>query len=389
MNNIITKIAIALGLVLILAGSFLFYNGFGIIEAQRGWAEVISGASLIAGGSVVLALAFVLARLDSLALGVRFPESMPVADARAPLSAVHADAPSAGLDHPAMPFPVANAPLDAPSHEAMAPPGKLESEPVGASAHLGMAPVAAAVGLGGAAMMFAQKAADVVHMPPVHNLEVPTLTDHEGHESPADLAHETGEAEAGLGQDLDEDEDGPESAPPEPVAEAEPAASAPAWHLPLTHDTATPPKLDIGDDWFDEALSGKSGMTPPTLLPQIAPVAPPEATAHHEVADHAVASHEVANHNVASHAPASDAGTPAHEPQAYGAAEGGSPAHSEAPAEAPAAAGTQPVVARYSAGGIDYVLYQDGSIDSDDGVDILHFASMEHLKEYMETQSRP
>ena len=370
MNNIITKIAIALGLALILAGSFLFYNGFGIIEAQRGWAEVISGASLIAGGSVVLALAFVLARLDSLANGVRFPESMPISAVRAPLPPVHEDALFAGMDHLAeAPFPAAEPHVAEPQvHEAVAP---LET-PVNTSAetpsHLGMAPVAAALGLGGAAMMFAHKAADAVHMPPVHNLEVPSSTAAEAPEMPEELPPEPAEVEAALQPDADEDADAPEPV----AAEAEPVAPAPVWHLPPTQSVATPPKLDIGDDWFDEALSGKSGITPPTLLAPLVTDAPSEKAVAHEAADPAgnpEAVHEEAMHS----------------PQANGMSEGATPAHQEASD----AIQTQPVVARYSAGGIDYVLYQDGSIDSDDGVDILHFASMEHLKEYMETQSRP
>ncbi|MFZ0496166.1 MAG: hypothetical protein WBD78_13990 [Methylocella sp.] len=59
-------LVLALGTLLSLCGAYAIYAGYGIIEVERGWAGVISGATALSGGIVTIALGFILHSLSGL-----------------------------------------------------------------------------------------------------------------------------------------------------------------------------------------------------------------------------------------------------------------------------------------------------------------------------------
>jgi hypothetical protein len=55
-----------LGLLLLVWGAAAMWNGWDVIQIERGWSLFIGGASAVAGGAVVCALGLVIGRLDRL-----------------------------------------------------------------------------------------------------------------------------------------------------------------------------------------------------------------------------------------------------------------------------------------------------------------------------------
>ena len=71
-------IVAVIGLLLALAGALTIQENLGIIQVERGWSSVISGSVVMTGGFVVLALAVVVARLESIAAVLaRRPQAWP------------------------------------------------------------------------------------------------------------------------------------------------------------------------------------------------------------------------------------------------------------------------------------------------------------------------
>jgi len=56
----------ALGFILIIGGAWGIGRGSGYVQLEWGWTSVISGAVLLTGGVLTLAIGFVLRRLDAL-----------------------------------------------------------------------------------------------------------------------------------------------------------------------------------------------------------------------------------------------------------------------------------------------------------------------------------
>ena len=59
-------IVFALGLVLAFGGLVAISQGYDIVQVERGWTLVISGATALSAGIVTLALGFVVARIEAL-----------------------------------------------------------------------------------------------------------------------------------------------------------------------------------------------------------------------------------------------------------------------------------------------------------------------------------
>jgi hypothetical protein len=59
-------VVFGLGALLALAGGLSIYDGYGIVQLERGWSEVIAGATALTGGIVTIALALILRRLQAL-----------------------------------------------------------------------------------------------------------------------------------------------------------------------------------------------------------------------------------------------------------------------------------------------------------------------------------
>jgi hypothetical protein len=59
-------VTFAIGVLLAVAGALAMYYGFGIVEVERGWTEVISGTIALTGGVIVMALALILRALRDL-----------------------------------------------------------------------------------------------------------------------------------------------------------------------------------------------------------------------------------------------------------------------------------------------------------------------------------
>ena len=80
-------LVIAIGVLTSLIGVFAIVSGFPIIEVERGWAELISGSTMLAGGLVTLALGLVLKTLTAIKkdLGTRLIQANgpPISEALA------------------------------------------------------------------------------------------------------------------------------------------------------------------------------------------------------------------------------------------------------------------------------------------------------------------
>ena len=329
-------LVVVLGVGLAVVGAVAMYLGFDLaqaergIQVERGWVMVVAGATLLAGGVVTLAIGQVLFRLEALARNFHAgPAARPDA---ARLDAL----PEAAR---ARPRPGLAAPAIAAGAVAAAAAGML-------AAH--------ASGTGEQADPEADRLQDAA----------------QDAADDAELAASTPIVVEAVVLE-----------PPGPVAAHAPAMAPDHGHRPI------PEPADLDDDWLDQALSGDgAGHVPePTVS-----LAHPEA--EDEPVDHAESAHPEVAHPEAVHpeaVPAEPAQTViAHAIQEPVIAEATAPPAPEAsiaqalvPHEEPPPAKT--VVGRYNAAGVAYVMYQDGSIDADDGARLRQFASMADLKAHI------
>ena len=107
-----------LGLALGLGGGAAMLRGWDIVQVERGWSLFIAGAAALSGGSVVIALAEVVARLDRLLAG----------SARAAADATAKPAPVTQAPTPPAPIQTAPAP-QAEQRAAPAPPPEPKTAP--------------------------------------------------------------------------------------------------------------------------------------------------------------------------------------------------------------------------------------------------------------------
>ena len=325
--NVMNWLVVVLGAGLALIGALAIYMGLDLaqvergIQVERGWVMVVAGATLIAGGVVTLAIGRLLFRLE--ALGRNF-------HARA---AVLPDA-ARGNGQPetarARPRPAILAPAIA----------------------------AGAVAAAGAGMVAAHASqADESPEPEADRLQDEAQDAADDAELAASVPN-VGEAVA-----LD---------PAGPVA---PPATGPA--ADHGRHASIPQPEDFDDDWLDRALSGDGDGQLPEPADHVAQPKPwPEPVDHSEPAHakpvHAEPVHADMAHAMPEPAIADETAQSTHEAAL---------AQEPVPHEVPPPAKT--IVGRYHAAGVDYVMYQDNSIDADDGVRLRQFTSMADLKAHI------
>lgn len=351
-------LVLILGLALAVGGSVAIYLGADIVQLERGWVSVLAGAMLASGGVVTFALGLVLFRLDGLrrafAEGAALrlvpiparhePDNVPVDDADHP-----AHAPTA----PAMPAILAPAVAAAGVAGIASVMMATHHEPAGAAHHdasvTGEASVAAAV-----------------HEPHAGiDIEPQTGLTEPPEALPGDPAPHV-EATAGSSPhtDMHVELDVPTEANFDPRTVADTQAN---WHsepdvhaeLDVHPEMDMHPKLDMQaafeGDWLDRALSGVGNG--------------PLRGTHHLV----LATADKAG-GLPAELPPDDA-PPLAEPVVAAEPE----VHLADIVQVP----QKTIVGRYQAAEVSYVMYNDGSIDADDGVKVRSFKTMADLKAHI------
>jgi hypothetical protein len=144
-----------LGAVFIVAGATSIGFGIDIIQVERGWTEVISGAVVLAAGAVIVALGCVVAKLEKLLKtaegGIRASQSFAASMADAPTALANFEtqtAEPARLRTPPATVPEREWTLPAPVAEAEAAAVTAAAEPAAAEAAAGVTAAAFADGAG-------------------------------------------------------------------------------------------------------------------------------------------------------------------------------------------------------------------------------------------------
>lgn len=369
MKKAMTWLLLVLGLLLMALGSAFLYNGFGLIEIERGAALTSAGASLLAGGAVTLGLSVILMEMQqSLAT---FSDSSAASSLATTTTTVAA---------PGLPLRAADGVAGAGAAVAAGVAGlsSLASHPADVESHYGDHEV-----------MAAPEASE-----PVLHAETAPLTSgppampdaHEAHE----LSASTPPAPVGVVA----------SAPLRslvPVAsefQEQPTDSVSAEVVPKIRPSGPPTLVEPvqvdadhgADDWFERMFAEATPkphfeFVPDTVASSHPPVfeAPPPTADRLAIRDEAAHPGMVAHEELVAHhlEPVQEFGPApapilAHEPLTP-------PAPPEEHASAAKVHPASDVVARHEADGITYTMFADGSIEADDGVHARRFASMEDL----------
>lgn len=362
MKKAMTWLLLVLGLLLMALGSAFLYNGFGLIEIERGAAQTSAGASLLAGGVVTLGLSVILMQLQ---------EALTIFVDRSPASIFATTTPTE----------------TATSLPLMAAGGL-------AGAGAGAAVAAGAAGLSGLMSQHTDVGPnlDVPELMAVQEVSEPSLHAQAAHlvSAPdADVAPALTlprSADAGPRaaiQALDAiAPEIPHSPPGSVAAEILPEALLPG--PPTLVEPVEASDDQAADDWFERMFAETAQKPHLAVVQEGTEVGhPPVSAAPTPVADTPMALSAAPHPEPASQnktvAPQFEHGVqsqPAPAPVTPPARPG------EHASEHTAAAQVHPaseVVARHEADGITYIMYADGSIDADDGVNARRFASMEEL----------
>ena len=336
-------IVLAVGAVMALLGALAIITGYPIIQIERGWATVIAGSTLLAGGVVTMAIGLMLRAISDVCTALTNASFVsPDYTAAATLAPRHAE-PAFGVepDH----APIDHAPID---HTPV------DHTPNYASAALG----AAAIAVPAAALAMTMR-----HEPepePLHVEEEP-IHPHE----PIETDHHD-----------------------EVVA-------------PVAQDPVEAPPMD---DWLDKAFANLAlEPSPAAREADHGPSTQAEPDPLH--AEHVTAQHDgeilyADEHEAAAHAPephgaptAEDPHEPAHHEAEHEVPVGyDEPVHDH-PVEhhlepmtepTPAAPNEPAVIGRYEADGTAYTMFADGSIEAQSDAGIYRFASMADLKAFIE-----
>ena len=322
-------LVVILGGGLACVGAVAMYLGFDLaqvergIQVERGWVMVVAGATLLAGGVVTLAIGQMLFRLE--ALGRNFRGA----------GALKAGAVKSDESRPEPPRPQPRPPFQP------RPPAQPRLSAV--------APAVAASTVAATAAVMAAAAGSA------HAGDAPVLVHAE-----ADRLRDEAE-------DIASDAMEPLVLPAPPALAAEPAEIVAAPDHPSTGNPApdhpaAPPAADLQGEWLDRALSGVDHG--------------PMADTRQSLPEHDAASGPPAPEEAAHETPEPGlAEAPEHPAGESGVADPLTPHQESAPAKT--------VVGRYQAAGVAYVMYQDGSIDADDGARLRQFASMADLKAHI------
>ena len=373
------SVVLALGVLLAIAGLLSIWQGLGVIEFERGTAAVISGAVLLAGGVITVALSFLLGAVEDLQR--QAGTQLAVVEEMAPAATQPEAAPKAKLEPveapadlklppvppllvrdevslPPLPIeppkfevskfeepkfeppqfeqPKTDAPkTDAPKTEASAPvPSAAPTAAVAST-------VAAATGGFFAIRNFFSRRAEPVKAAEVEPDETsaPKLPDFLVRR---DVMQEQPLADEGVEA--------------QETQETQELAQDQSQQGPTDEDKYA---------WLEKALSGEDEPKPEPefdWLRNRTSVEPSKDAIFEEVHEQ-----EIFEEEEILEEPAQDVAAPQQD-------------------EAPAPVAPPTVVGRYNSGGSEYTLYSDGSIDAETAEGHLHFASMADLRAHIEAQ---
>ena len=356
-------LVIAVGALMSLVGVFAIVSGFPIIEVERGWAELISGSTMLAGGLVTVALGLVLKTL----LAIR----QTLGSGEASVLAATASGATISAERAHVPPNAEASPAD--SASAFTAPAVVASSAMDGSA-AGQADHPHAV---------ASAPFEVEEAQPVYPDHTAMPHDHVAFEP---LAPEQAAQDPGVAAPVAHEAAVRETAVIEPASHdagtvAPIVSEAPPHHVADGYELQTPstPDHDLApidpaptDDWLDRAFSALdeelfTGARPadhaaPALAAVHAeprPVSPSPSEAYPEAAGETL------------------------EAEAQPAA--ASPPVPSSPAmPADLAASESPVIGRYESEGTSYVMFADGSIEAQSEAGIYRFRSMAELKAFIE-----
>ena len=358
-------IIVAIGAICSACGGWLAYSGYEIIQVERGWAMVISGATLFSAGVIALSLGLLALKLTSLA------KSLPRAEAPGHAVAV-APKPWTKALEPAV--------LTAAEPHAVETPAHISTPVIigaGAVAAVGAAALVEQSDLfSGNAKHENTGSENIGHGNTGHETAQPNLEDHV------------------LATGVDEIHT---STPPEKLT-PEPAEATPKLHIqwpnpvisppvPADQTPALPEPPAPSLDWLTAAL--KHPPEPQDLLPDLQQQSSVYKTSLH-ASESADAPEDV--DTLENHAQTCDieAGihtearivdqAPHHHEESSHIRHQEEAAHSAALAHAPQPA----VVGRYEAAGTNYAMYSDGSVEAENEHGVFRFASMSELRAFIE-----
>ena len=353
-------LVIAIGALTSLIGVFAIVSGFPIIEVERGWAELISGSTMLAGGLVTLALGLVLRTLTAIRqeLGTRLIQANgpPISEALAS----NAQSPAARAHEPS--FETAPDMAEPALISAVAAAPAFMADQAHHAHELTEAPFEA----------------DFQQDQPFHEPLTPYEPVAHGHAAAEPLArnvaldetsgvHETAFVEPALhdSDTLVPVPGNPEPAPPHLGDSYELQTPSTADHdlAPLAQKSAAPGE----DDWLDRAFSELDEELAAGV--HLASHEAPAASGHgepHPAAPEALS--EAAGETIE-----------AEPPRSAGLAQ--VPASAATPAPPPAVSA---VIGRYESEGTSYVMFADGSIEAQSEAGIYRFSSMAELKAFIE-----
>ena len=258
-------VLLATGALMLISGIYAVVTGYPIVQVEQGWASVIAGATLIAGGVVTAALGLILRTLQQLKTATfGLPAAAPVLHLEPAIPAIAASqALAASSLEPAPALHIAEAPTPPAPEPEPEPLPLVEPDPVHAEP-------------------------EAVEAPPVPEPETPAI------EPPPAVAHEE-----------------PEPVAPPPEEEPHPAPPV------AMEEPATPPM----DDWLDRAFADiDRDLSTPTLAhvePAHEPAALEPPVPEPTMREPAFAEAE-APHEAAAEAPAAPPPAPAAESNVIG-----------------------------------------------------------------------
>ena len=373
MKKAIDWFALVIGLALALFGAKWMWTGWDIVQAERGWAALISGSVMLSGGLIVAMLAWTIMRLTG--------ASMPAREAQSAVDVT-----------PARPL-------------APTPPPPAPAIALGA----GAAAAATAVGMALARDGSQENEAEG-GVKEAANKETPEDEPADGPRTPpakppsvSELLRRSEERAPREAFDLDALEDGPGPARP-PVAPPLPTVAPPP--------APPPPPAPLAADEVEKEIPSEPAAAEEKPKPPPAPVvAPPDlpetsATTETPVEPAPVEPDEAKADSEPEPPRLSDAvppPPPVDEPvyddwlertarefdrelgrdkMAKDEAEPPEP-----PAPAPAQSPESAIVGRYSSGDTNYLMFADGSIEAQTPDGVMRFASLTELKRFVEKRN--
>lgn len=323
----------ALGIVLLLGGSYSIYAGSEIIEIERGWSSVIAGTTAVVGGLLIFCLVWIIKTLEQLRAAIE-TRDMSVA-VKGTLPPAH----EAFVNTPDLPI----APMAWPPHTASAHASTQES------------------GFDELALSQAEPAPHEEAFEEDLYATFPSEAEARPQapiEARAALAERTSASPSikDLWQRVAREIDAPELAPRSPKPGLSAAVAAATAHATM------PEAAEEGGDWLDDAFADFGSANAPTPS-RAQPAAEPRDAA--EIERHRLEPH-MDVHMEETAAPLARQSAPA-----------------EPPSEEPA------VIGRYEAEGTHYVMFADGSIEAQSERGVARFKSMADLKAYFETEETP